>query len=216
MWVGEWVRARGTLTMSPHHGVAAQVFIWSKHYAENYSAFAPNFKELEENEEYIEREDEFDLVDHSTAVRKKLEEEEATEVDITTVEEDLANTKDQLPDIPDELVYLPVVPDHDCDLDANGDSHKHSRPEGDSAHILTKVSPRVGGWVYVCVCVRVYIQAFSKARIARVLGDKRTASRILTYMHTYIHACMHTYINTYISTYMHTYIHAYGPAFRRR
>ena len=34
--------------------MAAQVFIWSKHYAESYSAFAPNFKELEENEEYIE------------------------------------------------------------------------------------------------------------------------------------------------------------------
>ena len=192
-----WVRAcaRHSRYESTHPGVAAQVFIWSKHYAENYSAFAPNFKELEENEEYIEREDEFDLVDHSTAVRKKLEEEEATEVDITTVDEDLANTKDQLPDIPDELVYLPVVPDHDCDLDANGDSHKHSRREGDSAHILTKVSPRVDGcvgvWVCVsvcvsvcmCACVRVCIQVFSKARIVRVLGDKRTASLILTYMH---------------------------------
>ncbi|THG11065.1 hypothetical protein TEA_023396 [Camellia sinensis var. sinensis] len=38
------------------------VYIWAKDYIENWSAFATDFKELEGNEEYVEREDEFDLM----------------------------------------------------------------------------------------------------------------------------------------------------------
>ena len=37
------------------------VYIWAKEYIEHRSAFAPDFIEMEENEEYVEREDEFDL-----------------------------------------------------------------------------------------------------------------------------------------------------------
>lgn len=48
--------------------VTGMVYIWAKDYTENWSAFAPDFKELEENEEYVEREDEFDLVPETEKV----------------------------------------------------------------------------------------------------------------------------------------------------
>lgn len=41
--------------------VTGLLYIWVKDYIENWSAFAPDFRELEENEEYAEQEDEFDL-----------------------------------------------------------------------------------------------------------------------------------------------------------
>ncbi|KXZ44251.1 hypothetical protein GPECTOR_70g482 [Gonium pectorale] len=39
---------------------SGRIYIWAKVHAENWSAFAPDFKELDENTEYVEREDEFD------------------------------------------------------------------------------------------------------------------------------------------------------------
>jgi hypothetical protein len=38
-----------------------QVYIWTRNTSEDWSAFAPNFTVLEENEEYVEREDEVSL-----------------------------------------------------------------------------------------------------------------------------------------------------------
>ncbi len=41
--------------------LVVQIYLWAPIYRENWSAFAPDFEELEENREYVEREDEFDI-----------------------------------------------------------------------------------------------------------------------------------------------------------
>lgn len=39
-----------------------RVYIWANNTEENWSAFAPDFREVAENTEYREMEDEFDIV----------------------------------------------------------------------------------------------------------------------------------------------------------
>ncbi|KAE9617143.1 putative transcription factor WD40-like family [Lupinus albus] len=80
------------------------VYIWAKDYIENWSAFAPDFKELEENEEYVEREDEFDL-NPDTEKIKGSDANEDEEVDIVTVEKDPAFSDSDMSQ--EELCFLP-------------------------------------------------------------------------------------------------------------
>ncbi|XP_047339034.1 protein RBL-like isoform X2 [Impatiens glandulifera] len=82
------------------------VYIWAKDYTENWSAFAPDFKELEENEEYVEREDEFDLIPDTEKV-KEVDVDVDEDVDIITVEKDSTFSDS---DFEDEIRYLPVSP----------------------------------------------------------------------------------------------------------
>ena len=55
----QWHPFRPTVASVSSYGA---VLIWGINYQENWSAFAPDFRELEENVEYSEREDEFDIV----------------------------------------------------------------------------------------------------------------------------------------------------------
>ncbi|KAJ4974267.1 hypothetical protein NE237_007441 [Protea cynaroides] len=87
--------------------VSGLVYIWAKDYTENWSAFAPDFKELEENEEYVEREDEFDLMPETEKV-KESDVNEGEEVDILTVENDSAFSDSDMSQ--EELCFLPADP----------------------------------------------------------------------------------------------------------
>ncbi|OIV99091.1 hypothetical protein TanjilG_32350 [Lupinus angustifolius] len=86
------------------------VYIWAKDYTESWSAFAPDFKELEENEEYVEREDEFDLNPDIEKV-KGSDANEDEEVDIVTVEKDPAFSDSDMSQ--EELCFLPATPIRD-------------------------------------------------------------------------------------------------------
>lgn len=94
-----------------------KIYIWNKTIAvENFwSAFAPNFSEVEVNEYYLEREDEYDLDDEEDKVeqlrKSKQQELEDADVDILTVDR---TTYDS--DVSEEDVFLPVDPIPEADL----------------------------------------------------------------------------------------------------
>ena len=60
-------------------GVGANgiMYVWAKVYEESWTDFQPDFQELKENREYVEREDEFDIKDDDeddeTKAKKKKE-----------------------------------------------------------------------------------------------------------------------------------------------
>lgn len=61
------------------------VYLWSIQFPQKWSALAPDFVEIEENIEYEEKEDEFDIIDEDVLIKKRMEEEDLM-VDIVTKE----------------------------------------------------------------------------------------------------------------------------------
>ncbi|CAA2983242.1 RBL isoform X1 [Olea europaea subsp. europaea] len=127
------------------------VYIWAKDYTENWSAFAPDFKELEENEEYVEREDEFDLMPETEKV-KESDVDEDEEIDIMGVEKDSGFSDSDMSQ--GEICFLPADPSPDLpepqdqfvgSTSKQGDSNQSasalSEEAGQSARLTSHISP---------------------------------------------------------------------------
>ncbi|KAF9584449.1 hypothetical protein BGW38_006423 [Lunasporangiospora selenospora] len=85
------------------------IYIWATNYQENWSAFAPDFKELEENIDYEEREDEFDIVPEEEASKRKHDDEDVV-VDVTTAEKVNPFNDSDSDNGEEEMFYLPLLP----------------------------------------------------------------------------------------------------------
>ncbi|XP_017784901.1 PREDICTED: retinoblastoma-binding protein 5 homolog [Nicrophorus vespilloides] len=90
------------------------VSVWAQNQVENWSAFAPDFKELDENVEYEERESEFDLTDEDKSVASGGESKEDTEIDVDVcgIEPVAAFcSSDEENENTDCLQFLPIAPE---------------------------------------------------------------------------------------------------------
>ncbi|XP_054261911.1 retinoblastoma-binding protein 5 homolog [Macrosteles quadrilineatus] len=89
------------------------VSVWAQNQVENWSAFAPDFKELDENVEYEERESEFDLSDEDRSVKEDDEkEDEDLEVDVCSVDPVPAFcSSDEETEDTEVLQFLPIAPE---------------------------------------------------------------------------------------------------------
>ena len=113
-----WHPLRPVIASTSSMGV---VYMWGTHMTQNWSAYAPDFEELEENAAYLEREDEFDeLSDAERAAAKAAAAAQADALEEAMVVDVI--TRDRLPFETDsdmeymdsdglpELTHVPVDP----------------------------------------------------------------------------------------------------------
>lgn len=82
---------QGVIEWHPHRALLAacgletgRINIWSVTSPQRWSALAPDFAEVEENVEYIEKEDEFDIHPHEEIQKRRLDQEDE-DIDVLTV-----------------------------------------------------------------------------------------------------------------------------------
>lgn len=131
------------------------VSIWAQNQVENWSAFAPDFKELDENVEYDERDSEFDLEDEDKSVDHSAEakHDEEIEVDVTKVEPIAAFcSSDEEFEDENALQFLPMAPEVEdpedgwTSQDASGgggemNSSKDNDSQDDSSSLSASAGP---------------------------------------------------------------------------
>lgn len=127
---------------------SGKVSVWVRPNVENWSAFAPEFQELEKNQEYEERESEFDEEDADN-YRKEVKEvaiEEPDDLDVDQVEpiEELLSSDEETPEdcldfipvsLEDHIVHDPIQPDNtniplNESLEPENPGKKHSPQKG--------------------------------------------------------------------------------------
>ncbi|KAJ8373258.1 hypothetical protein AAFF_G00266690 [Aldrovandia affinis] len=103
---------RGELLLDVAFRSCGVVSIWAQNQVENWSAFAPDFKELDENVEYEERESEFDIEDEDKNEPEPTgaDAAEDEEVDVTSIDPIVAfcSSDEELEDLK-ALLYLPIA-----------------------------------------------------------------------------------------------------------
>jgi len=125
------------------------VTVWAQQQVENWSAFAPDFKELDENVDYEERESEFDLEDEDKSVQMD-EEEKADIVDEIEVDKNVPIpafcSSDEEEEDKSALLYLPIAPEIEDPEDnwvpgvdpSPSDESPHKRERGSSNYDASK------------------------------------------------------------------------------
>lgn len=92
---------QGVIEWHPHRAVLAacgletgRIYIWSVTSPQKWSALAPDFMEVEENVEYIEREDEFDIHPQEEINKRRLDLEDE-DIDVLTLDPSKAYDDDE-------------------------------------------------------------------------------------------------------------------------
>jgi COMPASS component SWD1 len=89
---------------------SGRVWLWSILQPQRWSALAPDFLEVEENVEYIEREDEFDIQPLEELHKRRLDQEDE-EVDVLTVNPVKSGANDFEPAMGEAEFRMPILLD---------------------------------------------------------------------------------------------------------